>query len=510
MLSFAIYARTVNDAVKETDEKIVNLLLGCIYEPSGLRMKNGENFYIDKTVASRLLNADPKRPIHNEIVGSSGDAIVVNSAESYFSRNICTLIIPAMKADLIENLAKLIRFDATISESKKGELLALANEKMLANFLASILLYVVNKPNTIIEKITEHNNLPPQNKFFSGRADHLNDINSLFKKRESNTVNICQTVSGLGGVGKTQLAIEYAYRFCSNFKNCIWFINAETITTTQNYFVAFVNHFGISLPPEFTPEELQWAVKTWLSENENWLLIFDNLEAADVITPYLPQTIKGRMIITTRSTNIDFGKQISLGVFNMDEAIGFLKRRLSDSDECNMEFYSNSLNDFETEAPNLIIRLGFLPLALEQAAAYIKKTKCTIIKYLKLLGESGLLAFEDEYAAPEHYKKSSDFEKIVTATWSVSFSAISYEGSRQLFNLCAYMAPDRIPVAFFAEMREKLPSPIKEDMATELTKIRIVTELRNYSLTSGDADYINVHRLVQEVVRKSHEEENGA
>ena len=235
----------------------------------------------------------------------------------------------------------------------------------------------------------------------------------------------------------------------------------------------------------------------------------DNLEFTDVIKPYLPEKINGRMIITTRKTQIDFGKELPLGVFDMDEALAFLRKRLSSDDEQNLDFYKHSDNDFDTEAPNLIKRLGFLPLALEQAAAYIKKTKCTITRYLKILNESSVLAFDDESASPEHYVKTNDFEKIVTATWNISFEAIANEGARQLLNLCAYMAPDKIPVAFFAEMREKLPSPIKEDMAKELTKLRIVTELREYSLTSGDADYINVHRLVQEVVRKSHNEDTA-
>jgi hypothetical protein len=183
----------------------------------------------------------------------------------------------------------------------------------------------------------------------------------------------------------------------------------------------------------------------------------------------------------------------------------FLKKRLSNDEKTNLEFYNHNDKDFETEAPNLIKRLGFLPLALEQAAAYIKEVKCSITTYLQLLDKSGLSAFEEKQALPEYYDKANDFEKIVTATWSISFKHIALEGSKQLLNLCAYMAPDRIPVAFFAEMREKLPSPIKEDMANDISKFRIVTELRTYSLTSGDSDYINVHRLVQEVVRKSHE-----
>jgi hypothetical protein len=350
------------------------------------------------------------------------------------------------------------------------------------------------------------NNLPPQNKYFSGRTDQLENINRLFKERSHSAVNICQTVSGLGGIGKTQLAIEYAYRYFTDFKNCIWFINAETSTTTQNYFDEFAERFNIKLPPDYRPEDLQQAAKNWLSENKDWLLIFDNLEFADTITPYLPDNIIGRIIITTRNTRIDLGTQIALGVFDMDEALVFLKKRLSNDEELHLEFYNSNANDFDTEACKLIIRLGFLPLALEQAAAYIKEVKCTITYYLELLSESGLLAFEEKHAKPEHYEKANDFEQIVTATWNISFNHIVYEGSRQLLNLCAYMAPDKIPVAFFVEMREMLPSPIKEDMTQKLTRGRIVTELRTYSLTSGDLDYINVHRLVQEVVRKSHDE----
>lgn len=351
------------------------------------------------------------------------------------------------------------------------------------------------------------NNLPQQNKYFSGRKDQLKSINEFFIKTDHTTVNICQTVSGLGGVGKTQLAIEYAHRYYSNFKSCIWFVNAETIATTQAYFISFAERFNIMLPPDFKPEELQYAIKSWLSVNKDWLLIFDNLESADTITPYLPEKPIGRMIVTTRNTRIDFGKEISLGVFDMNEAMAFLKRRLSNDENVNMEFYNNDASDYDSEAPNLIKRLGFLPLALEQAAAYIRETKSTITSYLKLLNESGLMAFDEKYAIPKHYVKSNDYEKIVTATWNISFKAINCEGSRQLLNLCAYMAPDRIPVAFFAEMREKLPSPLKEDMAEVISRNRVVTELSIYSLTDGNADYINVHRLVQEVVRKSHKAE---
>lgn len=505
MLSFAVYGTLLLEATKESDEVLVNDLMDCVAMPLKLNDKTKEaTFHVDKGTASRYLKGE--RSIHSKIMLGTKEKRVIDGATAYFEENIVTLIIPALIPDLIEKLSKIITFDETISEKKKAQLLVLADEETLAEFLASVFLYAVNKPNVIFKKITEHNNLPKQNEHFSGRIDQLEGIDILFKKRVNSAINICQTVSGLGGIGKTQLAIEYAYRYCGNFKNCIWFINAETTNTTQSYFVDFIEHFKIKLPPEYKPEDLQSAIKSWLAENKDWLLIFDNLEFADTIKPYLPDKINGRMIITTRNTRIDFGKQIPLGVFDMDEALLFLKKRFSKDEELNLEeYYEGNADDFDTEAPKLIIRLGYLPLALEQAAAYIKEVKCTITKYMTMLTQSGLAAFEEKQSTPTNYINRKEFEKIVTATWNISFYSLSCEGSRQLMNLCAYMAPEKIPVAFFTEMRDKLPSPIKEDMAEEITKNRIITDLRTYSLISGTVDFINVHRLVQEVVRKSHE-----
>jgi len=508
VLNFAVYGKLLLDATKETDVFLVNSLMDSIVVPLSLTAgKDNELLSIDRGTVARYLKGE--RNIHQKIMLGSKEKKVLEKIEDYFEKNILNHIIPAMMTDLLDGLTLAISNDETIPEKKKEELLSNANKDNLAIFLSDIFLYVVNRPNDngITVKLTEHNNLPTRNRFFSGRKEQLESVNKLFKKKDNNAVNICQTVSGLGGIGKTQLAIEYAYRYCGSFRNCIWFINAETTTTTQNYFVDFADHLKLSLPPDFKPNDLQIAVKLWLNDNKDWLLIFDNLESADVIKPYLPDNINGRMIITTRNTRIDFGSQIALGVFNMDEAMVFLRKRLSNDEKLDLEFYVGSANDFEAEAPNLAKRLGFLPLALEQAVAYIKEVKCTITKYLQLFEKSGLAALEEKQALPEHYVKEvkeSDFEKIVTATWSISFDAIALEGAKQLLNLCAYMAPDKIPVAFFAEMRDKLPSPIREDMAEDISKFRIVTELRTYSLTSGDADYINVHRLVQEVVRKSH------
>ena len=328
----------------------------------------------------------------------------------------------------------------------------------------------------------------------------MKSIDSLFNKEKNDTVSICQTISGLGGIGKTQLSIQYAYNYHYKYKTCIWFVDAESSSSIYNSFSVFVQQFNLFLPKNYNIRDLQRAIKAWLSENRSWLLILDNLETVDTILSYLPDKINGQIIITTRNTRFDYGTPFFLDVFDLDEALIFMKKRLSKTNEGKMEYYK--YKDFSEKSTVLIKRLGYLPLALEQAAAYIKEVRCSISDYLELLKQSSVDAFSDKYASPEYYTS------IVTSTWNISFAALE-DSSQQLLNLCAYMGADNIPVNFFAEMRNLLPDPLKNALSKQLTLNRVVTGLRTYSLASGTVEYINIHRLVQEVVRKHHEIERG-
>ena len=353
---------------------------------------------------------------------------------------------------------------------------------------------------TVLQSINEISNLPERNENFTGRIVQFDKINEVLMQKDG--IRICQTIAGLGGIGKTQLAIEYAYRHCNLFSTAIWFAVAETTAIIQNHFVAFAEKFSLPLPPDYKPEDLQREVKKWLSKNKNWLIIFDNVESYDVVKPYLPQKISGRLIITTRNAQIDdIGDQIELGVFDEKESVSFLQRRFS-SKKLQFEYYE--FDDFEAQAPVLALRLGYLPLALEQAAAYIRAIKCNITDYLDMLSEKTALKVfdeDEEYAKPQYYKNH------VTDTWKISFDYLK-ESAKQLFNLCAYMAPDRIPIAFFAEMSGKLPddlSELKKDLKNKNSTHHMIADLRKFSLASGNAYHIDIHRLVQEVVRESHE-----
>jgi hypothetical protein len=158
----------------------------------------------------------------------------------------------------------------------------------LTNWFVNILTFISDEKKF---EITQNHNLPPKNAYFTGRQKRLGDIDDLFKKGKKDAVSICQTVSGLGGIGKTQLAVQYAYSYCRNYINFIWFVVSESSTTVYNYFKDLAEHFSLYLPDNCTPEDLQMVIKTWLSDNQYWLLIFDNLESYDTIKPYLPQKI---------------------------------------------------------------------------------------------------------------------------------------------------------------------------------------------------------------------------
>ena len=337
------------------------------------------------------------------------------------------------------------------------------------------------------------NNLFRQNQYFTGRNRILNEIDRLFRKEEVTSVNICQTISGLGGVGKTQLAVEYCYLYGGNYKEAVWFITADSPTSVYNSFLDFALAFNMWLPEKFKVEDLQYAVKKWLGCHEKWLFIFDNLENYDDIEPYLPNVLNGHFIITTRNTHIDIGVKYSLDVFSKDDAVEFLKKRI-----CGIgEIKNYDYQDFMCKAPVLAGRLGFLPLALEQAGAYISVVRCSISEYLDLMDEYGLEVFCDD----EPYSKPLFYQKVISTTWNISINNIVNEGAKQLFYLCAYMASDNIPVDFFVRLRNQLPYPIREELANRLSTNKIVTELRHYSLTSGNAKYICMHQLLQEVVR---------
>ena len=329
------------------------------------------------------------------------------------------------------------------------------------------------------------NNLPDRNPYFSGRKILLKDIHCQFQN--SKTVSLRQAVAGLGGVGKSQVAIEYAYRYANDY-DTIWWVSAENSSAFQEAYKAFAQRKNL-LHIDDTNDWLLVleTVKAWFDEHERFLFILDNVEDFNVLSGCLPR-LSGHVLITTRNKNAPLGMHVDIAVFSPEEATSFLRERLN-RDECDA-------------AVKLAERLGFLPLALEQAAAYILVTSESCQSYLKLLDEYGLRVFTQRGA------EATAYAETVATTWSISFKRIKLDCARQLLNLCSYFEPDDIPLSIFIEGRDKLPKALQTALADKLCLNDTIFELTSFSLLKDKDGLISLHRLVQEVVKNSLAGEN--
>jgi len=319
------------------------------------------------------------------------------------------------------------------------------------------------------------NNLPDRNPHFTGREYALGKIHEAFLT--GNTVSLRQTITGLGGVGKTQTAIEYAYRHACDYKD-IWWIDAEG--GVEAGYRDFAKKKGLLPKVETaTDPDVLYFVKRWFDENINYLFIYDNVENFGTLEGRLPRNT-GHVLITTRDDHPPEGKQVDIEVFDPCEAAAFLKER--------------SGRDDDADIGALAERLGYFPLAIEQAAAYISVNGKTCRQYLSILGEHGLDIFT------RRGSKAFNYVSTVNATWLVSLEKIGNESARQLLDLCACLAPDNIPQDMLIRSRDVLPEPLSRTLANELNLTDAIYELREYSLMKEKDGYLSLHRLLQEVV----------
>ena len=323
-------------------------------------------------------------------------------------------------------------------------------------------------------------NLPYiRNIYFTGRAQILDDMNTAFKIE--NNVSLTQSLTAMGGLGKTQLAVEYAYRHAPEY-DCIWWVLAENDSTVLADYKRFAVRKELLKPEQQDPDIIIATVLDWLDNNSDWLFIYDNAGEITGTTPWWPRNNKGHILITTRNRKIQIGKHLDVSLFSEEEAVGFLIKRTEFNDVPGAELLSR--------------RLGYFPLALEQAAAYMKvNNDIQYADYLALLEEYGLEVLDD-IDGVTHYDKS------IRATLTISIDKIESEASKQLLYMCAYVASDNITPEMFADNRALLPVLLGGELSDALKSNRIWKELTQYSLLKKqETNGYSMHRLLQAVVR---------
>jgi len=333
-------------------------------------------------------------------------------------------------------------------------------------------------------------NLPySRNPYFTGRDDKLLELRKHFTAGKSGIVR--QMIHGLGGMGKSQLSLEYAYTFAKDY-DVIWWLDAETKETMEAAIYSFVQreHLNDKDDPAVTLGTFQ----RWFETHTKWLLICDNVEDFKIVEKYLPKLADGHIIYTTRHGHgLNANNSIRLDALPAADSATFLQDRAG-------------LEDNENAA-RLAKRLGYLPLAMDHAAAYIfERSGTDFTEYLKLLDECGLRLLEEEVS-------SVDYELTVSATWKISMDKIQSEAARQLMYLCAYLSPDYIDLMLFYARPALLPTPLGAELADQLKRKNIIRELEKYSLircsikkvrrddTICLEQQLHIHPLLQEVIR---------
>lgn len=330
---------------------------------------------------------------------------------------------------------------------------------------------------TVWEKV------PKRNPNFTGRAELLT---ALRKSINTVTAVVAQprALQGLGGVGKTQLAIEYAWQYRAHY-DFVWWISADQPVLVPSSLAAMGPALG--LPLGTGVEQATQAVLRTLQSGtpyRSWLIIFDNAEDPEYIRDFIPRG-PGHVLITSRNSRwSDHEPTIQVDVFERQESVDFLGKRLKGMVT-------------ETQADLLADKLGDLPLALEQAAALLARTLMPVEEYVTLLDEqtSRLLSLE----------KSPTYPQSMTAAWQLSVAQLEdrVPEAVELLRCCAFFGPEPIPRDVFRRGNRVVGPRLEPILSDPILLSSALSNLERYALVKIEPNTrtLQVHRLNQALLR---------
>jgi hypothetical protein len=345
---------------------------------------------------------------------------------------------------------------------------------------------------TVVPGFTAAGRLPPRNLNFTGRGELLESLHTALTAGE--TTAVTKAVTGLGGIGKTQLATEYCYRHAQDYR-VIWWLRAEDPAMLASDYAAFAGK--LNLPEKSSSDQTQMisAVHAWLEQNSGWLLVFDNAPGPGAIRDYLPRACSGRVIVTSRTARWGgVAETFEVPVLPRDKSIEFLMKRV----ESALRSGGPRMADggLQSAAGQLAEDVGDLPLALEQAGAYIEETGTSIAHYREVLalGRKEVLTWRN---------KDAQYPESVAKTWQVSFERLEEESkpAAALLKLAAFLAPDDIPLDLLITKNARLPEPLTALASDSIKLDQVRMALGRFSLARFQGSDMTVHRLVQAVIR---------
>lgn len=356
------------------------------------------------------------------------------------------------------------------------------------------------------------NNLPYASigSLFKGRDEFLEKLRQTLgeaghrgaRRAAAITGAPAAAVHGLGGIGKTRAAVEYAHRYWDEY-TALLFVVADSSANLDAQLARLTGATVLNLPEKDEREQAKQvaAVVRWLQRNPGWLLILDNVdseEAAKAVEELLGRLSgSGQVVITSRLSR--WGGEVEpldLDLLSEEAAVQFL---LESTDT-----QRRKEPDDATRAGEIALELGQLALALEQAAASINARHWNFARYQSMWRENRDRMLREHDTLVQHYPKS------VAITWLTSFEQLS-ENGRRLLRVLAWLAPDPIPRSlleagggpFAAEREEEVPKEQQPELVLEAEDA--LADIETYSLATSSKDKLSfsIHRLVQDVTRRN-------
>jgi Tetratricopeptide repeat len=327
--------------------------------------------------------------------------------------------------------------------------------------------------------------LPPHPPPLAGREALLAQLDARLSAADGpavRTVALC----GMGGVGKTSVAVEYAHRHLVEL-GVAWQFPADDATVLAAGFGELAAQLGVrGLADTRDPVASVHAVLGRFPAS--WLLIFDNAADMASVAEFLPPAGPGRVLITSQNPGWPYGQVLPVPLLDAEVAADYLVTRTGDADR--------------QAALELAAELGGLPLALEQAAAYIQASGGSLAGYLA--------SFRKRRPEMLAHGETGEYGKTVATTWSLAFTDMERSAPRAvgLLRLLAFCAPEPVPLRLLLQpqrgmtrgLSRKVAKVLAPLLSDELAAGDAVATLRRYSLVTLAGDgLVLVHRLVQAV-----------
>ncbi len=325
------------------------------------------------------------------------------------------------------------------------------------------------KPLTEIAVPAGLRRLPDRARLFVGRHDALAVLEDETARDHDSVV--VHVVHGLGGVGKSTLAARYA----ANCDLCpVWWITADTQANVDTGLADLAEALQPGMSAECSPAVLREQALQWLASHNGWLLVLDNVTSPADIQFLISSVPSGRFVITSRRATgwHSIASPIQLDVLEAAEAAELLARIIA----------HGGYRDLDG-AQQLCEQLGCLPLAIEQAGAYIAEAGITPKEYMTLLAEAPAVMFAEG-------AEGIDPERTIARIWRITLDHLAGEPlTGYLLRVLSWYASDAIP--------RSLLDPLAERVSLQ----RAIRRLAAYSMITAHGGMIGIHRLVQAVAR---------